>query len=225
MAASIGHEIRNPMTTVRGYLQMVKQQENRNEVEGTFNLLIEELDRANLIITEFVSLARDKYVDLKINNINEIVAAIQPLLAANAMARDMNVKVNLDNISDTLLDEKEIRQLLFNICQNGFEAMLPGGTLYINTYMFNNEVILSIKDEGYGIRPELLEKIGTPFMTTKDKGTGLGLSVCYGIANRHGANLDIDTGENGTTISVRFPIMSADSEKKRVKGHGDIAAI
>jgi signal transduction histidine kinase len=216
MAASIGHEIRNPMTTVRGYLQMVKQQENHIDVEGTFNLLIEELDRANTIITEFLSLARDKYVDLKRNNLNTIVAAIKPLLDANAMARDMNIKVNLNRVSDILLDEKEIRQLLFNISQNGLDAMSPGGTLFINTYMRNNEVFLSIRDEGHGIKPEILEKIGTPFFTTKDKGTGLGLSVCYGIAGRHGANIDIDSGKNGTTISVHFPTISID---KKIKGN------
>jgi PAS domain S-box-containing protein len=205
MAASIGHEVRNPMTTVRGYLQMLKQQEEHSKAAGTFNLLIDELDRANTIITEFLSLARDRYVDLKRSNINTVVAAMQPLIEANAMARDMNVKVRLDKVPDILLDEKEIRQMLLNLSQNALEAMSPGGTLMISTYAGNNEVVLLVKDEGNGISREILEKIGTPFITTKETGTGLGLSVCYGIASRHGANIEIKTGKKGTTIAVRFP--------------------
>lgn len=207
MAASIGHEVRNPMTAVRGYLQLVKQQEGHSGVIETFDLLIEELDRANAIITEFLSLARDKIINPKMSNINTIVAAVQPLIDANAMARDMNIRMRLDKVPDAFLDEKEIRQLLLNLCQNGLEAMSKGGTLFISTYSGGNEVVLMIRDQGCGISPEILEKIGDPFITTKEQGTGLGLSVCYGIANRHGASIDIETGKEGTIVKVKFPLI------------------
>jgi signal transduction histidine kinase len=112
----------------------------------------------------------------------------------------------LGKIPKLYLDEKEIRQLLLNLVRNGLEAMDAGGTLTIQTMLDEDGVILVVKDQGKGIPPEVLEKIGTPFMTTKAGGTGLGLVVCYTIAKRHQANINIDTGENGTAFFIRFPI-------------------
>ncbi|MFA4886504.1 MAG: ATP-binding protein, partial [Desulfotomaculaceae bacterium] len=104
------------------------------------------------------------------------------------------------------LDEKEIRQLILNLVRNGFEAMPSGGTLTIKTFRDSGEVVLAVKDGGKGIGPEILEKIGTPFFTTKDTGTGLGLAVCYSIAARHNARIEIETGPKGTNFYVRFKI-------------------
>lgn len=78
------------------------------------------------------------------------------------------------------------------------------GKLTIKTYRDEQAVILQIKDQGEGISPEVLKKIGTPFFTTKEKGTGLGLAICYSVAERHGAEIDIETGNTGTTFSIRF---------------------
>ncbi|MEW5899031.1 MAG: ATP-binding protein, partial [Bacillota bacterium] len=87
---------------------------------------------------------------------------------------------------------------------NGLEAMPPGGTLTIKTFQEGEEVVLAVQDEGPGIEPDLLEKIGTPFFTTKDDGTGLGLAVCYSIAARHKAAITVETSPAGTTFFVRF---------------------
>jgi signal transduction histidine kinase len=84
--------------------------------------------------------------------------------------------------------------------------MSSGGTLRIKTTTHEGHVILAIQDEGEGIKPDVLEKIGTPFFTTKKDGTGLGLGICYGIAARHNAQIDFDTSPNGTTFYVKFSI-------------------
>lgn len=94
----------------------------------------------------------------------------------------------------------------FNLVRNGLEAMPPGGNLNIRTFMDGKEVVLVVEDQGTGIDPVVLEKIGTPFFTTKDNGTGLGLAVCYSIANRHNANINVVTGPTGTTFFVRFQV-------------------
>ena len=86
--------------------------------------------------------------------------------------------------------------------------MPPGGKVIIRTYTEDNEVVFSVQDEGKGISAEVLEKIGTPFFTTKDKGTGLGLAVCYSIATRHKATISVDTSPGGSTFYVRFKIDS-----------------
>ncbi|MDF9409255.1 PAS domain S-box protein [Pelotomaculum isophthalicicum JI] len=203
MAAGIGHEIRNPMTTVRGFLQMLSsKKENVNH--KYFGLMIEELDRANSIITEYLSIAKNKPVDLKLMNLNQLVQTLFPLIQADAINADKYIEVKLAEIPDLLLDEKEIRQLILNLVRNGLEAMSPGGKLLIKTFIDGDTVILSVQDHGSGIKTEVLEKIGTPFFTTKDTGTGLGLAVCYSIADRHNATIDIETGPSGTTFFIRF---------------------
>ncbi|MDP4161364.1 MAG: ATP-binding protein, partial [Bacillota bacterium] len=107
---------------------------------------------------------------------------------------------------DLLLNDKEIRQLLLNLIQNGLESMDTGGCLDIKTFVEGGEVVLKVRDQGNGISHEQLEKIGTPFFTTKANGTGLGLATCYSIANRHNATIKIDTGPEGSTFYVRFKV-------------------
>lgn len=204
MAAGIGHEIRNPMTTVRGFLQMFKDKNNCIQFKDYFDLMIEELDRANLIITEFLSLAKNKPVELQLYNINSIMKALSPLITADAMNSSKDIVYEMEDVPDVMLNEKEIRQLILNFARNGLEAMLPGGRLTIRSYTDGEEVVLAVQDQGKGIDSGILKKIGTPFFTTKENGTGLGLATCYSIAARHNAKLDFKTGDSGTTFFVRF---------------------
>lgn len=204
MAAGIGHEVRNPLTTVRGFLQLLGSKEEFKQSSGYFDLMIEELDRANSIITEFLSLAKNKTVDLKPLSLNCLIENLYPLIQADAMVSDKDIKMELEDVHLLPLDEKEIRQLILNLVRNGLEAMSGSGTLILRTFMDGEEVVLSVQDQGGGIKTENLEKIGTPFFTTKENGTGLGLATCYSITARHNAKIDINTGVTGTTFYVRF---------------------
>jgi len=204
MAAGIGHEIRNPMTAVRGFLQLLQNKREYVHHKDYFELMLSELDRANSIITEYLSLARNKPANLAEHNLSAILKVLQPLIMAEAMDAGMDLSIETGDVPMLQLNENEIRQLILNLVKNGFEAMDCGGKLEIKTYTANAEIILSVKDQGTGIRSDILEKLGTPFLTTKDKGTGLGLVVCYGIAARHNAVISIDTGQTGTTFRVRF---------------------
>lgn len=204
MAAGIGHEIRNPMTTVRGFLQIFSAKEENSVNRETFQLMIDELDRANQIITEFLALSRDRIVDFKIANINTIISVLYPLIYAHANMEDKRIDIKLGDIPDSLVDEKELRQLILNITRNGLEAMSAGGVLTISTYMKDRRIILKIEDQGCGIPSEIRDKIGTPFFTTKDNGTGLGMAICYSIAARHKATIDFETSPSGTKVFVNF---------------------
>ncbi len=205
MAASIGHEIRNPMTTVRGYLQLLRGREEYSQEASYFDLMIEELDRANMIITEFLSLAKNKVVELKPDNLNDIISAALPLVQARALSENQYIKLRLDHIPELLLDRKEIHQLILNLVYNGLESMSAPGDVTISTFVEKEKVVLAVQDHGHGIKKELLDEIGTPFFTTKEQGTGLGLAVCYRIANRHNAQIDFRTSAHGTTFYIRFP--------------------
>ncbi|AEG61607.1 PAS sensor protein [Desulforamulus ruminis DSM 2154] len=207
MAAGISHEVRNPMTTIRGFLQMLREKESR--YKSYYDLMIEELDRANLIITEFLSIGRSKPTGLEVQNLNHIISSLIPLIKADAANQDKNLQIDISEIPDILLNENEIRQLILNLCRNGLEAMQQsGGYLTIRTYRDPNHLVLVVQDQGEGIKPEYLEKLGTPFFTTKDYGTGLGLGICYSIAARHNATISIDTGPKGTTFYVKFECSS-----------------
>jgi PAS domain S-box-containing protein len=206
MAAGIGHEIRNPMTAVKGYLQLFQEKKEFVKYREQLDLMVEELDRANSIITEYLSLAKNKATDLKRRSINKIIKSIYPLLQADAIKEDKTIELDLEDTPLLLLDEKEIRQVIINLVRNGLEAMQPGGNLFIRTVHEGREVVLSVQDQGTGISEEILQKLGTPFFTNKENGTGLGLAVCYGITARHNAAIGVDTGPMGTTFQVRFNI-------------------
>ncbi|ACV64149.1 signal transduction histidine kinase, nitrogen specific, NtrB [Desulfofarcimen acetoxidans DSM 771] len=204
MAAGIGHEIRNPMTTVRGFLQLLASKEECVKYKEYYDLMIEELDRANSIITEYLSLAKNKPVSLRMVNLNSILATIFPLIQADVLKRNNDVKMEIKDVPDLILDENEIRQLILNLVRNSLEAMPLGGNLTIKTFQDKDFVVLEVQDEGSGIPLELLDKIGTPFFTTKDEGTGLGLAVCFSIAARHNASIEVNTDSSGTVFSVKF---------------------
>ncbi|TEB05879.1 Sporulation kinase E [Pelotomaculum schinkii] len=204
MAAAIGHEVRNPMTTVRGFLQLLGKKELYSADKEYFTLMMNELDRANSIITEFLSLAKNKAIEKKMNNLNSIISSIAPLLQADATKSDYNVVFELAEIPDMSLDEKEIKQIIFNLVRNGMEAMEHRGTITIKTYQDAGEVVLAVQDQGKGIPDDILPKIGTPFYTTKETGTGLGLAVCYSIAERHNSRIEFKTSPDGTQFFVRF---------------------
>ncbi|CDX04337.1 Adaptive-response sensory-kinase SasA [bioreactor metagenome] len=204
MAAGIGHEIRNPMTTVRGYLQYISKKDKYADEIETFQLMIEELDRANEIITEYLSLSQDRVVDFKRINLNTIIQHLYPILSVHTKMEDKSIELNLGSLPELYLDKKELCQLILNLVRNGLEAMPIKGKLTISTYIQQGNVILEVEDQGRGIPNEIKDKVGTPFFTTKLNGTGLGMAICYSIAERHNALIDLQSGPQGTKVRVKF---------------------
>lgn len=204
MAAGIGHEVRNPMTTVRGFLQMLGKKPKFADEKEYFDLMISELDRANTLITDFLSLARDTPVELEPFNLSQIVEDIFPLLQADAFNVGKNIEIEKHPTPDVNVNKNEIHQLILNLGHNGLDATQKGGCVTVKTFVDTEDVILAVKDEGGGIDPNILDKLGTPFVTTKAEGTGLGLATCYSIAERHNARIEVNTSSEGTTFSVRF---------------------
>ncbi|QGG48973.1 PAS domain-containing sensor histidine kinase [Heliorestis convoluta] len=206
LAAGLGHEIRNPMQTVRGFLQIIGTRCEREKEH--FDLMISELDRVNHIISEFLSLSKRKPENLKGFNLDSVIQSFFPLIQAKAFLEEKDACLDLQTSANIVGDEKEIKQLMINLAQNGIEAMEPGKKLFIKTFEEGSYVVLAIIDQGKGIEPEIYRNLGTPFVTDKDNGTGLGLAVCYSIAKRHNAIIEVDTSAGGTTFFVKFPVES-----------------
>jgi K+-sensing histidine kinase KdpD len=204
MSASIAHEIRNPLTSIRGLLQLMQEKRACVEYTTYFNIMFEEIDRINSIIGEFLSLARNKSSSLIKENLNNIINAIYPLIQADAIKNGNNIILELGNICHIQVIPEDIRQLIFNLVRNGLEAMPTGGNLTIRTYVMNGEIILEVADEGIGISPDIIDVIGSPFYTTKDTGTGFGLAICNNIAIQHNATLNFKANPKGTSFYVQF---------------------
>lgn len=205
MAAGIAHEIRNPMTTVRGLLQFLDSKEEFATQKKNFTLMIKELDRANSIITEFLSLAKNTVMIFSENNLNTVIQEISPLLQADALSKNCMIQLRLNTTPNVYIDPNSIRQLLFNMVKNGLDAMPGGGVITISTKIIDSKILLSIADSGIGIPTKIREKIGTPFFTTKEHGTGLGLAICYRIVQRHSGTITVkSTLGTGTIFTIGF---------------------
>lgn len=204
MAASIGHEVRNPMTTVRGFLQYLSNKRQFEAHKDHFSLMIEEIDRANSIITEFLSLAKNQAMDFKQVSLNQVITDLFPLIQADAIRNRCYIKLDLHDIVPLTLDTRSIRQLILNMVRNSIEAMPQGGAICLSTAQLKDLVVFKVIDQGTGIAPEVLPKLGVPFVTSKENGTGLGLAICYRIAHRHGASISVKSAASGTIFTITF---------------------
>ncbi|MDQ7092352.1 histidine kinase dimerization/phospho-acceptor domain-containing protein, partial [Desulfosporosinus sp. PR] len=163
LAAGISHEIRNPLTTVKGFLQIFGGKPTFEREKPNLDLMISEIDRANEIITGFLSLAKVNADNIRLQSLNEIIHKVFPMLQADAFHNNKEVAIELNELPDILVNENEIRQLILNLVRNGLEVTPEGGKVVIGTFLKADSVVLTIKDQGPGIPPEIQEKIGTPF--------------------------------------------------------------
>jgi PAS domain S-box-containing protein len=205
MAASITHEIRNPMAVIRGFVQLIQERSPKSQFEY-FRIVMEELDRANMIISDFLSLAQNRELTMELSSLHDIIEELIPLLNADANLRGQTIKVSFcDDLPLIMLNNREIKQLLLNIARNGMEAMGDKGVLRISTRCTDDKIELRVTDEGVGIPPEKMKHLFKPFFTTKTQGTGLGLPLCMSIAERHNGRIDVESREGeGTTFIVTF---------------------
>ncbi|OPG97099.1 hypothetical protein B2I21_18815 [Chryseobacterium mucoviscidosis] len=205
MAASITHEVRNPMAVVRGFLQLM-QEKSPESLDHYYRIVLEELDRANSIINDFLSLAQNRIAEKEESQLHDIIHELSPLLWADANLRGQSIEFMLaHDVPKLHLNSKEIKQVVLNLARNGMEAMNEKGVLTLETRLVGDTVELCVRDTGPGIPRVKKEKLFEPFFTTKAKGTGLGLSMCLSIVERHNGTITVESEEGqGTTFKVAF---------------------
>lgn len=208
LAASIAHEIRNPMTTVRGFLQLLTNSNSLSTKDVSFvKLSISELDRAQNIINDFLSFSKPEKDTSQTFDLYQAAQDAVNILSSFASLK--NVRIDSDMDSPLLVNglKSEMQQVLINLMKNAIEAMINGGILEINAYKKNGMNTIQIKDNGCGMSPEKLNRIGTPYYSTKEKGTGLGLMISYEIVRRMNGKIHVISEQNvGTTFTLQFPI-------------------
>ncbi|MBK5359685.1 PAS domain-containing protein [Bacillus sp. TH44] len=212
IAAGIAHEVRNPLTTVRGYLQFLQDNVSPSNKELFKSLLIPELDRANSIITKFLAISKTREFTREPFPINTFLREyIQQLLASEVFLHNISIDYEFSTELDGVLvniDRHELVQVFLNLFQNAIDAR--GGrplSIQISSYRLDNFVRITFTDNGTGVPPAIQEYIFDPFFSTKDSGTGLGLSVTKKIIQNHNGTLKMSSNQNGTTFTISIPIL------------------
>lgn len=211
MSASISHEVRNPLTTVKGFLQLLREQDFPAEKREEFiKVALSELERAENLITDYLGFSKPSERKTEIlslhSEISRIIAIIQPMAAMNSV----EVEAKMEEGGRIVGDRNRLHQSLINLFKNAIEAMPAGGKLIILLYTLQNQLFLHIEDNGVGMTKAQLDKIGEPFHTTKgEKGTGLGTAVAFSFIKEMGGILTVKSKPgNGTSIVIAFPAAS-----------------
>ncbi|EMI3505126.1 TPA: PAS domain S-box protein [Bacillus cereus] len=208
LATVMAHEINNPLTAMKGFMQLLKSTENENN-QGYINIVSSEIERIESITTEFMAVAKPQVVKMQPNNISVLMDQVLMLLQPQAMMHNIKFRIDLNpGIPLISCEGNQLKQVFVNILKNAIESMPMGGEILIQINILdNNQVSIRFIDQGCGIPKERIPYLGEPFYSIKEEGIGLGLMICYKIIETHQGKIFIKSEMNkGTTVEVTLPI-------------------
>ncbi|MFS0823814.1 ATP-binding protein [Bacillus sp. 1P02SD] len=206
LAAGIAHEIRNPLTTIKGFVQFQKEKNESNSQIS--DIILSELDRINQIVSELLVFSKPQSKILKEFKVSDLIDYLIKLTSHEAILHNVEVRVESQAAGAILYgDKNELIQVFVNVIKNSIDAMPTGGKIRIRTKVDNDKVKIEVIDTGVGIPEERLEKIGEPFFTLKEKGMGLGLTMSNKIIQDHQGTFNIKSKVGfGTKVTITLPI-------------------
>lgn len=204
LAASVAHEIRNPLTSIKGFIQLLKDDSDTRE--DYFNIMLNELDRINLIVSELLVLAKPQELQLTQQNLHQLMTEVAVLLEPQAHLSGTELYIGSNPRLPTLSCEaNQLKQVFINIIKNSIEAMAT--KINVEFILNNSSVLVRITDDGLGITQSRIKHLGEPFYSSKEKGTGLGLTITYRIIEAHKGSVHIQSEiDKGTTVEITLPI-------------------
>jgi two-component system, sporulation sensor kinase E len=207
LAAGVAHEIRNPLATLSGFVQLLKEQTQDHHFY--YEVMHSELDRINFIVSEFMMLAKPQSLNFQFKDIQCIIKNVLTIAETQAIMNNIQITTEMKvDLPMVYCDENQLKQVFINVMKNAFEAMPNGGGILIKVNRKEKDhLAVSFSDQGCGISEDRIPKLGEPFYSTKEKGMGLGLMVSYKIVEAHHGRMEIQSElEVGTTVSVILPI-------------------
>lgn len=209
LAASISHEVRNPLTVAKGFLQLFYEDLTEESKKQLWGIAIQELDRATEIINDYLMFAKPAIENKEMINIwNELqhaVTIVTPL--ANMNTVQIHLSLRNDEDSFVLGDRQKLQQCLINVLKNGIEAMPNGGKLQVTLHHHHSDLQIDIYDSGKGMTQQQINRLGEPYFTTKEKGTGLGMMVSFSIIKGMNGSINVTSEpQKGTCFSIKFPL-------------------
>ncbi|MDX8360401.1 ATP-binding protein [Cytobacillus sp. IB215316] len=205
LAASIAHEIRNPLTVVKGFLQLMEKQQ-KSENQEYLRIVLSELGRAESTISDYLNFAEPQFEKVESFPLNEVIIDVCKLLEPFASKEDIQLKISLNSSDHVLTDRNQIKQAFVNIIKNAIEASENGESVNITVTSDGMYFYIIIKDTGKGMTKEQLNRLGTLFYTTKDKGTGLGTMVSIRIIQSMDGRISFESQPGvGTEVKIIIP--------------------
>ncbi len=209
LAASVGHEIRNPLTSIKGFVHLLAKKDKTNETY--YDIMTKELDRINHIVGELLLLAKPQKMAFSTYDLKEIVGDIVSLLQTQANMNNVTIHFQPQEAIFIDCEKNQLKQLFINLIKNAIEACKEKGNVSVNIVKNHNEnVVVTVEDDGIGIPEDFQKRLGEPFYSSKEKGTGLGLTVSHKIVQQHDGKIEITSKEEvGTKIKIQLPIKNA----------------
>ncbi|MGG3449872.1 sensor histidine kinase [Domibacillus aminovorans] len=208
LAASISHEVRNPLTVTKGFLQLLKDPDLTDEKKiGYIDIAIDALDQAESTITDYLTFAKPSLENIKILDLHKELIYIENFIDPYAAMNNVQIEVRLEEDIYIAGEDQKLHQCLINVVKNGIESMPLGGKLLIELRRVVDNAMITVTDTGIGMDEEQLERLGSPFFTTKDIGTGLGTMVAYSIIKTMRGEVIVKSEiGKGTSFSILLPI-------------------
>ncbi|MBM7656531.1 sensor histidine kinase [Neobacillus cucumis] len=208
MAAAVAHEIRNPLTVVKGFLQIYEKDDTFNEdSKRHFSLMINELNTAEQVISQYLSIAKpDKDTETELVNVTFVLQSVTDLLNTYGHLHDNKIVLTIVEDCYIAANTIEFKQLLINFIKNAIEASKDGDSVVLTAECKKGLVEIKVVDCGQGMSKEEIDSLGTPFYSLKSKGTGLGMMICFNIATKYKGTIHFESEKGkGTTVTIRFP--------------------
>lgn len=210
LTSLFAHEIRNPMQTTRGFLQLLDDPSIPAKKKQYIQLAIGELDRANGIIGDYLSFGKPASTERQVVELADELNRAANVMNPYAVNQGAAIRTDAQPACRASVNPQQFGQLVINLLKNAIESMPEGGDIELSCRTIAGSAVIRVKDEGIGMTPEQLERLGSPYYSLKDTGTGLGMTVCYQIVKQFGGTMTIDSEYGGgTEVTVRLPLIEA----------------